>query len=186
MPVPVRIVTSLGVPASDVWAGVCAVDAAVYGQEAWAVSQPQVEQLLVQRGYALSVAYAGSAIVGFSSAVCVSEQCARELLAAGYEERDLQPGDVLDCGPQPYWYGTSTCLLPGWTGRGLGTRLLAARLGLVASATQGLPLVTVVAQMWSDAGRATFARFGAVPAGLASMSLAASPAVLAARASSLL
>lgn len=155
------------------------MDAAVYGQEAWAVCKPEMEQLLCERGLALSVAWAGSAVIGFSSAACVTAQCAQELIGAGYEERDLEPEDVLSSGAHAYWYGTSTCVLPHWRGRGIGTRLLAERLRLIAEVSAHLPQVTVVAQMWSDGGRATFARFGARPVGPASMELVCTPGDLA-------
>lgn len=178
----IRLTSYSGVPPSDVWPGVCAVDAAVYGQEAWSVCKPAMERLLHDRGFALSVAWAGSAVVGFSSAVCVTAECAREVLAAGYEERDVGPQDVLACGPHAYWYGTSTCVLPDWRQQGIGTRLLAERLHAIAAVSAQLPEVHVIAQMWSDGGRATFSRFGAVAVGPASMELACAPGDLAQRA----
>lgn len=162
------------------------MDAAVYGREAWSVCKPDMERLLYRRGYALSVAWAGSAVIGFSSAVCVTTQCAMEVLASGYEERDLRPEDVLPCGPSRYWYGTSTCVLPDWCQQGIGTRLLAERLHAIAVVSARLPEVRVIAQMWSDGGRATFSRFGAATAGPASMELVCAPDELARRAQSYL
>jgi len=178
----IKLTSSIGVPPSDVWPGARSVAAAVYGEEAWAVSKPDMERLLRERGYALSIAWAASTVVGFSSAICVTAQCAQDVLAARYEERDLLPADVLPCGPNAHWYGTSTCVLPQWRGRGIGTLLLAERLRLIAETSTRSPDVHVIAQMWSDSGRATFARFGAKEEGPASMSLKCAPEELAQRA----
>lgn len=91
----VVVYSHLGVPPAEWWPGVCSVDASLFGEEAWTVSKPMMERLLAARGYALAVAIHGDALVGFSSAVAITDQCARELTVAPLEGRDLLPGDVL-------------------------------------------------------------------------------------------
>lgn len=176
-----QLLSSFGRPCPETWAAVCALDAAAFGPQAWSVSRPDLERGLRDRGFALTVARAGVAVVGFASAVCVTSSCADEVCAAGYEERPLSLADVLSPQPHPFWYGTALFVLPGWTGQGLGSRLLARTLALLAGAGRDLEHVSVVAQMGSAAGRAVFARFGAEPVGPASMRLMAPPARVAER-----
>lgn len=125
------------------------------GGEYWVGEQ----KLLCEKGYALAVAYAGSSIVGFASAVCVTEQCFNEVSKALYEERNLTSRDVLPCGKNPYWYITSVCLLPQWVGKGWGTKLLASRCSLIAETTFGLEEITLMGQIWSQKGEAVIKRF---------------------------
>ena len=178
LPAP-HVISHVGAPPAEWWPGVLTVDAAAFGQEAWGVCKPEMEQLLAAAGFALAVAFHGDAIVGFSSAVAITETCALDVIAAEYEQRDVTSADVLPAGPSQYWYWTATCLLPQWRSTGLGRRLLAAQLSALGKASMDYDEVSVIGQMWSNQGRGLFGSFGAVEAGPASMVLRRSPALLA-------
>jgi GNAT superfamily N-acetyltransferase len=166
-----RIEVLVGEPDPVTWAAVCAVDAALYGPEAWSVCEMEMEVMLARNGYVLTLAYEGHCLIGFASAVAVSRRCLGELAEAEYETRPLTKADIYPPGSNDSWYLTSVGVLEHWRGDGLGFQLLKVCLGKIRELSRTLPEVRVVGQMYSQDGRKVFARAGAVESGADSMIL---------------